>query len=133
MNYQDMFKNVNVESLVGPVRRYNELLVDNAEKLLSMQLDAARSYTDLGIKQIRDAMEVNDVKTLQDYLSNQSEVAKTVAERAQQDARGLAELGQSFASELQGLVQENVASAAGQGKAAKSKAVGATTTSSGAS
>jgi phasin family protein len=132
MSYQDIFRNMNIDSVLEPARRYNALVVNNAEKLLSMQLDAARSYTDLGIKQVRDAMEITDVSTLQDYLGNQAEVAKTLAERAQKDVRSLTELGQSFANDLQGLMQENVASAAGQGKSAKNRAA-ASTTASGAS
>lgn len=119
MNYQDILKNANIDKLVEPARRYNALVVDNAEKLLSMQLDAARSYADLGIKQLRDVMEINDVKAFQDYLGNQSEVAKAVAERAQKDAKTLAEMGQSFATDVQSLVQENVASFAGQGPSGK--------------
>ena len=121
MNYQELFKNVNVANMVEPARRYNALVMDHAEKLVSMQLDAARSYADLGIKQLRDIMEINDAKTLQDYLGNQAGVAKTVAERAQQDVRNLAEMGQSFASELQSLVQENASSVSARSKPARSK------------
>lgn len=134
MSYQDILKNANIEKLFEPARRYNALVVDNAEKLLSMQLDAARSYADLSIKQLRDVMEINDAKAFQDYLGNQAEVAKTVAERAQQDAKTLAEMGQSFASDVQALVQENVTSLAGQGKTGKatSKSSSSSTASSGA-
>lgn len=128
MSYQDILKNVNIEKLFEPARRYNALVVDNAEKLLSMQLDAARSYADLGIKQLRDVMEINDAKSLQDYIGNQTEVAKTVAERAQQDAKTLAELGQTFASDVQSLLQENVTSLGSQGKSTKASKPASTTT-----
>jgi len=132
MMYQDIFTNANLENLIGPARKFNALMVDNAEKVVSLQLEAARSYTDLGVKQLRDALEINDVKSFQDYVSNQTELAKTVAEKAQKDAQKLADIGQNFATEWQKLAQENVAGFGAQPKAAKSKP-STTATSSGSS
>lgn len=131
MNYQDMLANMNVDKLVEPVRRYNALVVDNAGKLLEIQLESARSYADLGIKQLRDVTEISDLKTFQAYWSNQAEVAKTVAERAQQDARKVAEIGQGFTAELQNLVQENITALAGQGKSVPKAKPASSTASAG--
>lgn len=133
MTYQDIISNANLENLIGPARKFNALVVDNAEKMVSLQLESARSYTDLGIKQLRDALEVSDAKSFQDYVSNQAEVAKTVAEKAQKDAQKLADIGQSFATEWQKLAQENIAGFGGQPKAAKSKPASASAGNTGQS
>lgn len=97
-----------------PVRAFAGLNVDHFEKLAKFQVEAAKAYTDLGIAQVRESLQVGDAKSLQDYVARQKDVAETVTKRVNDDAQKLAEFGQAYTEEATKLVEQNV----GQVKAA---------------
>lgn len=97
-----------MQEMMGPVRKLNALMLDNTEKLVSFQLDRARSYSELGIKQMRAALEINDSKGLQSFLSEQTKLASTLSQQLTDDARTLASMGEQFGKELQQIGKENV-------------------------
>jgi len=105
-------------SLFAPAKKFNTLAVSNLEKLAQFHLDAAKTYADLSIEQLRAALQVTDVKSLQEFVSNQQKVAKTIGEKLSQDAATLADLNKQFAAEVQKLAQEQVAALSPLGKKA---------------
>jgi phasin family protein len=126
--FEEMFQKTNVQfgELFAPARKFNALVVDNLEKVTKFQLEALRSYADLGIEQLRGALEVNDAQSLQAYVSNQQKVAETVSKKLSSDAETFAALSKDFTVEVQKLAQENVTSltqfAQNKAKAAAPKA-----------
>ena len=97
-------------ALTAPAKKFNTLAVANLEKLTDLQLNAARAYVEIGVEQMRAALNVSDAKSLQDYVAGQSKVAKTVSEKLTADTTALVELSKNFGSEVQKLAQESVAS-----------------------
>lgn len=122
--FQDLFtkSTAQLASLTAPAKKLNALAVDNFEKLAQFQLENAKAYTDLSVEQLRAALDVNDAKSLQAFVSNQQKVAKTVGEKLTADAQTLAALGKQFATEVQKLAQENVATFANAAQAKKAAA-----------
>jgi len=108
--YEDLFGKVNVsmEKYLTPVREFSSLVVDNVEKLVSFQFEAARAYTDMGLKQVREGLAVKDVDGLQSFVSAQQDTAKSVAEKVQSDVKTVADLNQDFGQKVQKLVEKNV-------------------------
>ncbi|ABI55686.1 phasin family protein [Alkalilimnicola ehrlichii MLHE-1] len=104
---QDQMMN-QMQEMMSPVRKLNALMLDNTEKLVSFQLDRARSYADLGIKQMRAALEVNDSKGLQSFMNEQTKLASTLSQQLTDDAKTLAAMGEQFGKELQEVSKENV-------------------------
>jgi phasin family protein len=94
--------------LLTPARKFNAVLIENLEKLAGFQLEAARSYSELGLNQLRSALEITDAQSLQAFISNQSKVVETFGQRVAEDANTLANLSKDFGAELQKLAQENV-------------------------
>lgn len=125
--FEEIFEKTNAQlnDLLAPAKKFNALVVDNFEKLAQFQLDAVRSYTDLGLEQLRAALEVSDAASLQAYVSNQQKVAETVGKKLTADAETLANLSKSFTVEVQKLAQENVTNLA-QFAQAKAKAAAKT-------
>ena len=105
--------------LSAPAKQLNSLVVAHIEKLAQFQLEAAKAYTDTGIGQLRSALDVNDAKSLQDYVANQQKVAEAVAAKLKADAEALVQLNQGFAGQVQKLAQEGVATATAATAAAK--------------
>lgn len=97
------------QSFQAPVVKANKLAVANFEKLVDFQFNAFRSYVDLTVEQLKAASEVNDPKSLQDFLAGRVEVANVVRQKVLDDTKALADLNAGFLAEFSKLAEENVA------------------------
>nr|WP_298251186.1 phasin family protein [uncultured Halomonas sp.] len=102
----------------APARTYASLAVDYSEKLANAQLDAAKAYTDTGLAQVRNLLNVKDAEGLRTYMEGQQKVAKDLAERMKGDAEKVASLQQDFVQQSQKLTEDSVK----QAQAATAKA-----------
>lgn len=93
---------------MAPARAYMALSIDYSEKMLNAQLDASKAYTDTGIAQMRQMMNVKDAEGLRSYMESQQKVAKDLAERAKGDADKVVSLQQDFIQKSQKITEENV-------------------------
>lgn len=118
--YEELFSKTSAqfETWAAPARKFNNLLVDHLAKVSDYQMEAAKAYTDLSVEQLRAMTKISDAKDLQDFVSNQTKVIKTMSEKLGQDANTLAGFGKDLTAELQKLAQENVAAANKTAKAA---------------
>ena len=135
--------------LLEPSRRMNALLLDHAEKVAHLTLEAARSYTTLAMEQWRKALEIRDPESLQSYLTDQGKVMQTVSNRVSEDVSTLADISKNMGEEVQKIAQENVSvisetvqqgqpaggakKASGSGSAAASSGSGSASSSAGSS
>ncbi len=92
---------------LGPVHKFNQLAVANVEKLAALQLASLQDYSDLSIAQLKAALEISDVESLQDYVKKQAELASAVREKLVADAKAVTELGGEFSSEAKKLAEES--------------------------
>ncbi len=96
---------------MAPTRDYAKLAMDYAEKLIDAQMEAARTYSEIGMQQARAALEVKDTKALQQYAEKQQKVAKDLTERVKTDAEKVVAMNQDFVNEARKLVESNVKTA----------------------
>ncbi|MCP4410282.1 MAG: hypothetical protein GY807_21560 [Gammaproteobacteria bacterium] len=87
------------KNALAPAKELNRLIVDNAEKLVALQIASVQSYAALGFSQLRAALEVNDAEAIQAYLAKQNDLVKGVRERFVGDAKAVAKLGSDFTEE----------------------------------
>ncbi|MEX0450841.1 phasin family protein [Spiribacter sp. 218] len=113
MNNEMLTKyNEQAEQLVmGPSRSYAKLAVDYAEKMVNAQMEAAKTYTDIGMRQARAALDIKDAEALKAYADEQQAVAKDVSERVKSDAEQVVGMNQQFADEARKLVESSVKAA----------------------
>ncbi len=97
-----------LQKALEPTRKLNALLLDHTERLIHLNLDAARSYTALAMEQMRSALEIRDPEALQSYLNSQTKVAQTVGNRLSEDTSAIAEMGKEMGEQVQQIAQENV-------------------------
>ena len=105
---------------MGPTRDYAKLAMDYAEKLIDAQMEAARTYSEIGLKQARAALEIKDTQALQQYAEEQQKVAKDLTERVKGDAEKVVAMNQDFVNEARKLVESNVKKASETAAAAQS-------------
>ncbi|MGI9228897.1 MAG: phasin family protein [Gammaproteobacteria bacterium] len=84
--------NTTVEKYLEPVQELNALAVSNIEKLFEQQVKFLDEAGKIGISQLKSAIEVKDIESLQEYLKSQAEAAKTLSERLIKDSKYAAEL-----------------------------------------
>ncbi|MEX0430606.1 phasin family protein [Spiribacter insolitus] len=110
----ETFSKVNEQTekmFMGPTRDYAKLAMDYAEKMIDAQMEAAKTYTDIGMKQARAALEIKDTEALKAYAEEQQKVAKEMSERVKGDAEKVVAMNQDFVNEARKLVESNVKTA----------------------
>lgn len=110
----DLYDNVSKqqENLVATVQKLNRLAVANVEKLVALNMDTLRNYSDLSLNSLKALVEVKTPEALQAYLGKQGEVIKSVGEKLVADAKVVAELGVEFNQQAQKITQESFQAAA---------------------
>lgn len=96
---------------MAPTRNYAKLAMDYTQKLFDAQMEATRTYTELGMQQARAALEIKDTNALQQYAEKQQAVAKDLGERVKADGEKVVALNQDFANEARKLVESSAQSA----------------------
>ncbi|MCB1775886.1 MAG: phasin family protein [Candidatus Competibacteraceae bacterium] len=91
--------------LPEPLVKANRLFVKNIEKIMVFQMNALKSYLDIGLNQMRAAAEVTDVKSFQDFCKRQNEIAQTVQYRLMRDSKAMSDMSLRFKSEMDHLAQ----------------------------
>jgi phasin family protein len=93
------------QTLPGPVVKTNQLLVENMEKMMVFQMNALKSYLDIGLNQMRAAAEITDLQSLQDFGKRQAEIAKTVQHKLMSDTKAMSDMAARFKTEMDGLAK----------------------------
>ena len=100
--------NIQTEKYFEPVREINTLALENVEKLLDIQLKSINDTTRLGVEQLKSAVAIKDAEGLKKYITDQTEIAKTLGERFVKDTQAALEIGASYTDKVQQVVTETI-------------------------
>lgn len=98
--------NEQFEKYITPVRELNTLAITNLEKLMGLQVKYLEDSVKVGLEQLKSASVISDVEGFKNYISTQVAVSKQLTERAIEDGRTVAELGNTYATEVQKVVKD---------------------------
>lgn len=103
----DLFSKIlkNPSILPNPWVKTNKLFADNLEKMLKFQMNALKSYLDIGLNQMRAAAEITDMHSFQDFCKRQAQIAQTVQYKMLNDVKALSDMNAGFKSEMDTLNQ----------------------------
>lgn len=96
-----------MQKMMEPSRKFNALLLNHAERIAHLNLEAARSYTELATEQMRKMLEIRDPESFQSYLTDQGKIVQTLSNKISEDANALADIGKDMGQEVQQIAQEN--------------------------
>jgi phasin family protein len=82
--------------LPDPLVKANKLFAENLEKMLKFQMNALKSYLDIGLNQMRAAAEITDVQSFQDFCKRQAQIAQTVQYKMLNDMRAMSDMNARF-------------------------------------
>jgi len=89
------------KGMLEPVQRLNQEAVWTVEQLAAHQIESLKTYSALGLTQMKAAAEVKDVGGLKDLMSEQTGVLKQFAECLVSDFKAIFEIGKEFLAEAQ--------------------------------
>jgi phasin family protein len=104
--YTDTFKSFTEQAgkTMNPLIKFNKLLAKNVEQLTELQVNAVRSYSEIGVKQIKAAAEIKDIASLAAFNNTQLATMAKVVEQVSEDSKKMQDIAQEFKDELDTLV-----------------------------
>ncbi len=109
------------KGLYEPMFKFNTLLISNLNKMSELQIDALKSYNDMGLNQLKQAAEVTDVDSMREYTSSQPELVTTFSQRIMEDTKALTDIVIQFQQGVEQIFEE-ARDSLGEVAAAASKA-----------
>ncbi|MFC3680816.1 phasin family protein [Bacterioplanoides pacificum] len=100
------------KTMYAPMSKFNTLVVDNMEKMTEFQLNAIKSYADLGLDQMKKASDVKDAESMRAFTASQAEVASSLNKKIMDDAKALSDMAMDFKTQVETLMEEARSSAA---------------------
>ena len=111
--YTDMFKafSEQTEKTLAPYIKFNKLVAKNVEMLTELQLNSVRTYSEMGLAQVKAATEVNDVTTLTSFSGQQLATMTKLSQQMMDDSAKLQTIAKEFKEDLDKLTSDNIKAA----------------------
>jgi len=94
------------KNMYAPMRKLNALMVENMEKMTDFQIEALKSYSKMGVNQMKNATEVKDAESVRDFTAAQAELMSTLSKKVLEDAKSMADMSMEFKQEVEKIVEE---------------------------
>lgn len=114
--YTDFFKTFTdqAEKNMQPFFKFNQLMTKNVELLTELQLNAMRTYSEMGMAQMKVASEIKDVNTLAAFSGQQLGVLSKLSQQMLDDSNKLQAAAKEFKQDIETLTSENIKTATPQ-------------------
>jgi phasin family protein len=108
--YTDFFKTFTdqTEKTLEPYVNFNKLVTKNVEVLTELQLNAIRTYSEMGLAQMKAASEVKDVTSLTAFNSQQLSVLTKLSQQMMDDSNKLQAIAKEFKDDVEQMTSENL-------------------------
>ncbi|WP_038176477.1 phasin family protein [Vibrio pacinii] len=108
--YTDFFKAFTdqTEQTLAPYAKFNKLVTKNVEVLTELQLNAIRTYSEMGLTQMKAASEVRDVTSLTAFNSQQLSVLTKLSQQMMDDSNKLQSIAKEFKDDVEQMTSENL-------------------------
>ena len=94
------------KSFSTPLSKLNSLMVGNMEKMTEFQLNAIKSYAEVGINQMKKAAEIKDADSMRSFSSSQAEATTELNKKIMEDAKSLSEMAVEFKGQVEAIMEE---------------------------
>ncbi|MGC9402110.1 phasin family protein [Vibrio genomosp. F10] len=108
--YTDFFKTFTdqTEQSLQPYLKFNKLMTKNVEVLTELQLNAIRTYSEMGMTQMKAATEVRDVTSLTAFNGQQLAVLTKLSQQLTEDSSKLQAIAKEFKDDVEQMTSENL-------------------------
>lgn len=108
--YTEFFKTFTDQAEKGfePFVKFNQLMAKNVETLTEMQLNAIKTYSEMGLSQVKAASEIKDVTSLTKFNSEQLAVFSELSKQLIEDSNKIQAIAKEFKDDFDKLTTENI-------------------------
>jgi len=108
--YTDFFKTYadQTEKNLEPFIKFNKLVTKNVEVLTELQLNAIRTYSEMGLAQMKAASEIKDVTSFTSFNGQQLSVLTKLSQQMMDDSNKLQNIAKEFKDDVEKLTTENL-------------------------
>ncbi|RJX75438.1 phasin family protein [Vibrio sinensis] len=108
--YTDFFKGFTdqTEKTLEPYVKFNKLVTKNVEVMTELQLNAIRTYSEMGLTQMKAAGEVKDVVSLTAFNGQQLNVLNKLSQQMMDDSNKLQAIAKEFKDDVDQMTSDNL-------------------------
>lgn len=107
------------KTMYAPLAKFNSLFVENMEKMTDFQLNAIKTYAEMGLDQMKKAADIKDADTMRTFTANQAEAASALNKKIMEDAKAFSDMAMEFKTQVETIMEEARSSAAATATTAK--------------
>ena len=107
------------KTMYAPMAKFNSLFVENMEKMTEFQLNAIKSYSEMGMEQMKKAADVQDADSMRSFTATQAESASALNKKIMEDAKALSDMAMDFKTQVETIMEEARSTAAATATTAK--------------
>jgi len=100
------------KNLYSPMQKFNSLFISNMEKMTEFQVNAIKSYAEIGIEQMKKAADIKDADTMREFSAAQAEASTELNKKITEDAKALSEMAVDFKTQVETIMEETRGTAA---------------------
>lgn len=104
-NYMNQF-NGNAQKMFEPWTKLNQAFLKNAEMMTEFSLNTIKSYSEIGLKNMRQVSEIDSPESAENFKTNQAEMLNAISQQMLADAQRMTELGTSMHDEVMRVMGE---------------------------
>ncbi len=107
------------KTMYAPLAKFNSMFVDNMEKMTDFQLNAIKTYAEMGLEQMKGAADVKDADSLRTFTSAQAETVSAINKKIMEDAKAFSDMAMEFKTQVESIMEEARSTAATTATTAK--------------
>lgn len=98
--------NENTQKIFAPWINLNKAIVKNAEQMAEFSLSTLRTYTEMGLDNMRQLAEIDSTEAARNFSSKQPDVLSHLSQQILADAQRLTELGSQMQDEVMNVLSD---------------------------
>ncbi|WP_296404660.1 phasin family protein [Psychrobacter sp.] len=92
--------NENTQKFFGPWSELNKAFVKNAEQMAEFSLNTIRTYTEMGLENMRQISKIDSPEAAKDFGTKQADLLSNISQQILADAQRLTELSSEMQDEV---------------------------------
>ena len=107
-NPQDFINqfNENTQKMFEPWTKLNQAFLRNAETMTEFSLNTIKSYSEMGLENMRQVAGIDSPESAKDFNSKQAEMLNVISQQMLADAKRMTELGNNMQEEVMKVLSE---------------------------
>lgn len=107
------------KTMYAPMAKFNSMFVENMEKMTDFQLNAIKTYAEMGLEQMKSATDVKDADSLRTFTAAQAETVSALNKKIMEDAKAFSDMAMDFKTQVESIMEEARSTAATTATTAK--------------